>query len=49
MRGQQEIWLHDLTVAVNIGYRAHELGGILRKLRAHRKKLLAAWNDHLGN
>ena len=46
---EAKIWLHDLTVAVNKGYRAHELSGIIRKLRAHRKELVAAWNDHLGN
>ena len=46
---EAKIWLHDLTVAVNIGYRAHELSGIIRKLRSHRKELLAAWNDHFGN
>ena len=46
---EAKFWLHDLAVAVNIGFRSHELSGIIRKLRAHREELLAAWHDHLGN
>ncbi len=46
---EAKFWLHDLAVAVNIGFRSHELGGIIRKLREHREDLLAAWHDHFGN
>ena len=28
-----KIWLHDLTVAVNMGFAAHEVGDIIRHLR----------------
>jgi Domain of unknown function (DUF4160) len=44
-----KIWLHDITVAVNMGFPTHELGDIIRHLRSHREQLLAAWDDHFGN
>jgi hypothetical protein len=46
---EAKFWLHDLTVATNIRFRAHELNAIVRHLRDHRQELLEAWNDHLGN
>jgi hypothetical protein len=49
--GEREvkIWLHDLSVALNAGYPAHELGDIIRHLKPHRDQLLSAWNEHLRN
>jgi Domain of unknown function (DUF4160) len=44
-----KVWLHDLTVSVNAGFAAHEIGDIIRYLREHRGQLLKAWNAHLGN
>jgi hypothetical protein len=44
-----KLWLHDLSVAVNVGFPAHELGDIIRHLRLNRKTLLDAWNEHFGN
>jgi uncharacterized protein DUF4160 len=44
-----KLWLHDLTVTVNMGFPAHELGDIIRHVRANRDHLLAAWNDHFRN
>jgi hypothetical protein len=44
-----KIWIHDLGVAVNMGFAAHEVGDIIRHLRASREQLLAAWNDYVGN
>jgi hypothetical protein len=44
-----KIWIHDLNVAVNMGFAAHEVGDIIRYLRANRDQLLAARNDHFGN
>ena len=44
-----KIWLHDLAVAVNVGFAAHEVGDIIRHLRANRRQLLAAWNAYFGN
>jgi hypothetical protein len=46
---EAKIWLHDLSVAVRVGFAAHELGDIIRYLRAHREQLVAAWNDHFRN
>ena len=46
---EAKFWLHDLTIAINTGFPAHELGDIIQHLRAHRAQLLAAWNDYFGN
>ncbi|HVL73139.1 MAG TPA: DUF4160 domain-containing protein [Beijerinckiaceae bacterium] len=46
---EAKFWLHDLTVALNLGYPAHELGQIVRHLRAHRQELMDRWNDHFGD
>jgi hypothetical protein len=48
-RKEAKFWLNDLTVAVNIRFRPHELRSIIRKLREERENLIAAWHDHLGN
>jgi hypothetical protein len=49
--GEKEvkIWLHDISVAVNKGFPAHELGTIIRYVRQHREQLLVAWNDQFRN
>jgi hypothetical protein len=41
--------MHDLTVAANMGFAAHEIGDIIRHLRANREQLLTAWNAYFGN
>jgi len=46
---EAKFWLHDLTVAVNIGFPAHELGDIISHLRSHREELLASWNYYFGD
>ena len=46
---EAKFWLHDLSVAVNNRFRAHELNAIIRHLRGHHDELLEAWNDHFGN
>jgi hypothetical protein len=45
---EAKIWLHDLTVAVNMGFASHELGEIVRKAREERLAFLEKWNDHFG-
>ena len=45
---EAKIWLHDLTVAVNMGYASHELGEIMRKTREERDTFLEEWNDYFG-
>ena len=46
---EAKFWLADLSVAINIGFRPHELNGIIRKLRENRDELKAAWDEHFGN
>jgi len=43
---EAKIWLHDMTVAVNLGFRAHDLNEIVRTVRDYRDAFLEAWNDH---
>ena len=45
---EAKIWLHDLAVAVNLGFAIQELNEIVRKTRAERAALLEAWDDHFG-
>jgi hypothetical protein len=44
-----KLWLHDVSIALNVGFPAHELGDIIRHVRLHRYALLKAWNEHFGN
>ncbi|MGB3271270.1 MAG: DUF4160 domain-containing protein [Xanthobacteraceae bacterium] len=46
---EAKFWLHDLSVAVNAGFPAHEIGDIIRHLRSHRDALAEAWHEHFGN
>ena len=46
---EAKFWLHDFTVAVNIGFPAHEIGDIVRQLKQDREQLLSAWHEHFGN
>jgi hypothetical protein len=38
---EAKFWLHDLSVAVNAGFPAHEIGAIIRHLRSQRDALKA--------
>ena len=44
-----KFWLHDLSVAVNAGFPAREIGDIIRHLKQNRDALASAWNEHFGN
>jgi Domain of unknown function (DUF4160) len=46
---EAKFWLHDLSMAANAGFPAHELGDIVRHLKVHRETLQAAWHEHFGN
>ena len=46
---EAKIWLHDLAVAINMGFSAHELNEIIRTTRDERIAFLEAWNDHFAN
>lgn len=49
--GKQEakFWLHDLSIAANAGFSAHELGDSLRELKLHRDTLQVARHEHFGD
>jgi hypothetical protein len=42
-------WLEPVSLARNLGYRAHELNVILGLVREHRADLLEAWHGHFGD
>ncbi|MBY0531777.1 MAG: DUF4160 domain-containing protein [Xanthobacteraceae bacterium] len=44
-----KVWLHDLSMAANAGFPAHEITSILAELRKNREMLLKAWHEHFGN
>ena len=46
---EAKVWLHDLSIAANIGYSARDLTTIVRKTREHRERFLEAWHDHFAN
>lgn len=46
---EAKFWLHNLSVAINVGFRQHEIGAIIRYLRPHQTSLLDIWNEHFGN
>ena len=46
---EAKIWLHDCSVAFNLGYSSRELSEIVRSVRAERQQLRKAWDDFLGN
>ena len=46
---EAKFWLHDLSVAANAGFPAHEIGAIIRYLRSHRESLEGKWHEYFGN
>ena len=45
---EAKIWLHDVSVAANLGYAGRELNEIIRKTREERETFLEVWNDYFG-
>jgi hypothetical protein len=43
-----KVWLETLGVAKSHGFRAHEIGGIVEMVEAHRETFLEAWHEHFG-
>ncbi|QEM83318.1 DUF4160 domain-containing protein [Halomonas binhaiensis] len=43
-----KIWLHDITIARNIGFSAKEVGKIQRIVREHQETLQEAWHAFFG-
>ena len=46
---EAKFWLHDLSLAVNVGFAGHEIGDILRMLRQHQASLIEGWHGYFGN
>ena len=46
---EAKVWLHDLAIAVNLGYSAQELNEIIRKVGEQRAHVLETWNDYFAN
>jgi len=43
-----KIWLEPVEVAKSRGFRAHEIGGIVRMVEENRERLLEAWHEYFG-
>ncbi|AQR63453.1 hypothetical protein BZG35_09370 [Brevundimonas sp. LM2] len=43
-----KVWLHDVSVASNIGFSARELNVIQSLVREHRAMLRKGWHDFFG-
>ncbi len=41
-----KIWLDHLEVAKSRGFRAHEIGGIVKMVVDHRQEFLEAWHGY---
>ena len=46
---EAKIWLHDLAIAVNLGYSAKELNEIIHKGSEEKLVFQEAWNDYFAN
>ncbi len=44
-----KIWLDDLSVAFNRGFKAHEVAEILRMVAARRAEIIERWLEHGRN
>ena len=44
-----KVWLHDLTVAQNSGFPAHQLRVIVQLVGEHRSEFIEAWNGFFGS
>ena len=49
-RGRQiaKFWLNPISVAINHGFKEHELTTIARLIIKHQETLLEAWHDYFG-
>jgi len=46
---EAKFWLHDLSVAANAGFPAHEISAIIRYLRSQRDFVESKWHEHFRN
>ncbi len=42
---QAKFWLEPINLALNYGFRAHELNEIQRIIQEHHEELLEAWDE----
>jgi hypothetical protein len=47
--GSAKVWLENITIARNHGFKAQELSRILTLVREHRTMLLEKWHGYFGN
>lgn len=40
-----KLWLTPVSLATNLGFRAHELTTLLRLVREHREEFINAWDS----
>jgi len=43
-----KIWLNSLAIAINCGFKARELGTILKEVEEKRDDYLSKWRDVFG-
>jgi hypothetical protein len=43
-----KFWLNPVSMAVNRGFKEHELRQIARLVAKHQEAVLEAWNDYFG-
>ena len=43
-----KVWLETVEVAKSRGFRAHEIGGIVRMVEDNRERLLEALHEYFG-
>ena len=41
-------WLEPVSLARNIGFRPHEINGILKLVTNNRTEILEAWHEYFG-
>lgn len=44
-----KIWLEDIAVSRNMGYKPRDLARVLELVREHRAMMLENWNGHFGD
>jgi len=43
-----KVWLDMLEVAKSLGFRAHEIGGIVALVEQHQARFQEAWDEHFS-
>lgn len=44
-----KVWLEPVSIAINRGFRPHELNAILRLVQQNRQQALETWDAHFGD